>query len=477
MLSGEIPASLGSCIKIESLDLQGNFFQGTIPSSLGSLRGIGALDLSGNNLSGMIPEFLERFQVLQLLNLSDNNFEGMVPIKGVFKNATATSVRGNSKLCGGIPEFQLPKCKLQHSNKRGLSRTMKLIISLVCAVLGVTFTLTFLYFRYSRRAKKDPTSSDSEKFLTVSYQSLLKATDGFSSANLIGTGGFGSVYKGVLERAETTIAIKVLNLVHRGAYKSFTAECEALKNIRHRNLVKVLSACSGSDYQGNDFKALIYEFMVNGSLDEWLHPTQKIGEINERPRSLTFCERLNIVIDVAMALDYLHHHWDFGLARFLIKPVENSSGYQSSSIGVKGTIGYTPPEYGMGHEVWTQGDVYSYGILLLEMFTGKRPTDDMFQGTSNLHGFVKEALPDQVIEIVDPVLVQEKVDREMSSANNRLNEDSTRAHIKIEESWISVLEIGVACSAELPRERLDITDAVAEMCRIRNKLRANRICQ
>ncbi|KAI5344752.1 hypothetical protein L3X38_012629 [Prunus dulcis] len=109
MLSGEIPASLGSCIKIESLDLQGNFFQGTIPSSLGSLRGIRALNLSGNNLSGMIPEFLERFKVLQLLNLSDNNFEGMVPIKGVFKNATATSVRGNSKLFAGHTGVSIAK--------------------------------------------------------------------------------------------------------------------------------------------------------------------------------------------------------------------------------------------------------------------------------------------------------------------------------------------------------------------------------
>ncbi|XP_021802242.1 probable LRR receptor-like serine/threonine-protein kinase At3g47570 [Prunus avium] len=195
-----------------------------------------------------------------------------------------------------------------------------------------------------------------------------------------------------------------------------------------------------------------------------------------------------------MALDYLHHQCetpivhcdlkpsnvllnddmighvgDFGLVRFLLKLPDSCSGNQSSSLGVKGTFGYTPPEYGMGNEVWTQGDVYSYGVLLLELFTRKRPTDEIFQGSVNLHNFVKTALPNQVEQIVDPVLVQERGEGIISTDNN-LNGDSTRAFINIQESLIAILEVGVACSAELPRERLDIRDALAEMCRIRNKL-------
>ncbi|XP_021830543.1 LRR receptor-like serine/threonine-protein kinase EFR [Prunus avium] len=290
MLFGEIPASLGSCIKTEHLNMQANFFQGTIPSSLRSLRGIEDLNLSRNNFSGRIPEFLGDFKFLESLDLSYNNFEGMVPIKGVFRNVTATSVKGNSKLCGGIPEFRLPNCKLQHANKRRLSLSMKLVISLVCGILGVTFALTFLYLRSSRREKKEHTSSDSDQFLKVSYQSLLKASEGFSPANLIGKGSFGSVYKGVIENSETTIAIKVL------------------------------SACSGYDHRGDDFKALIYAFMVNGSLEEWLHPTHNTGDTNEKPRSLTFSQRLNIAIDVAMALDYLHHHCQTPIVHCDLKP-------------------------------------------------------------------------------------------------------------------------------------------------------------
>ncbi|KAB2597955.1 LRR receptor-like serine/threonine-protein kinase [Pyrus ussuriensis x Pyrus communis] len=267
-------------LPMEYLDLQENFFQGTIPSNLSSLRGIETLSLARNNLSGTIPKFLENFTFLQSLNLSYNNLEGA----GVEPNLET----------GNLSPFW--------------------------AFWSLFFICCF----------EDP-SSDSEKIPKVAYQSLLKATDGFSSANLIGMGSFGSVYKGLLDQGETTIAIKVLNHDRHGASKSFMAECEALKNIRHRNLVKVLSACSGFDHRG------------------------------------------------------------------------------------------------------------------------KRPTDDMFQGSSNLHNFVKAALPEQVLDIVDPILIQEKGEWEMC-ANQHLTEASTTIRMKFEESLISVLGVG--------------------MCRIRNKLRA-----
>ena len=204
--------------------------------------------------------------------------------------------------------------------------------------------------------------------MNVSYQSLLNATDGFSFANLIGVGSFGSVYKGILDHYKHPVAIKVLNLGRHGASKSFKAECEALRNIRHRNLVKVLTACSSTDYQGHDFKALVYEFLGNGNLDQWLHPTPRTNDALEKPRKLSLLQRLNIAIDVASAMDYLHYHCetpivhcdlkpsnvllddemighvsDFGLASFLHDIIQDSSTNQLSSIGVRGTVGYTPP--------------------------------------------------------------------------------------------------------------------------------------
>ncbi|KAI5344749.1 hypothetical protein L3X38_012626 [Prunus dulcis] len=140
---------------------------------------------------------------------------------------------------------------------------MKFVISLVCGILSHFCTYFFCTCVAQGDKKKEHTSSDLDQFLKVSYQSVLKASEGFSLANLIGKGSFGSVYKGVIENSETTIAIKVLNLLHPAASKSLFVECEALKNIRHRNLVKVLSACSGYDHRSDDFKVLIYVFMVN----------------------------------------------------------------------------------------------------------------------------------------------------------------------------------------------------------------------
>ena len=276
LLFSEIPTSLGSCVKLEFLVMRRNFFKGVIPPSWESLRGLESLDLSNNNFSGNIPRFLEHFDFLQLLNLSYDQFEGEVPTKGVFNNTNTTLIKGNKNLCGGIPKFELPVCKYNKSKKRKLTLSLKLIISILSGLLGVTLVMSFLLlFSLKRKRRESSLNNLGNLLLNVSYQSLLKATDAFITTNLIGVGSFGSVYRGILDHDRRKVAVKVFNLLHHDAFKSFIAECEALRNIRHPNLVNVLTTYSGNDYQGNNFKALVYEFMSNGNLDEWLHPITK----------------------------------------------------------------------------------------------------------------------------------------------------------------------------------------------------------
>ncbi|XP_039158285.1 probable LRR receptor-like serine/threonine-protein kinase At3g47570 [Eucalyptus grandis] len=368
LLVGEIPNSLGDCTSLASLRMEGNFFHGSIPQSIKSLGGIQELDLSRNNLSGQIPEFLAVFQSLKRLNLSYNKFEGMLPCEGVFKNATSTSIVGNNEVCGGLPEFHLPNCisKIHKSRKINI---VIVVASIIYGVVGMALIVVFIYRCWVKKKVNEPISSSmDDSHLNVSYGTLLEATEGFSSANLIGVGGFGSVYRGILKDNGMVVAVKVLHLVRRGALNSFIVECEALKNIKHRNLLKILTVCSSSDYQGNDFKALVYEFMDNGSLEQCLHSYATSSHGNMFSKKLNFIWRINIAIDVASALDYLHHQChipivhcdlkpsnilldaemvahvgDFGLVKFLHESSLDTIDNHMSSMGLRGTLGYAPP--------------------------------------------------------------------------------------------------------------------------------------
>nr|GEX93475.1 leucine-rich repeat protein [Tanacetum cinerariifolium] len=462
-LSGNITSSLGECISLTMLYLSGNIFQGIIPFLFSSLGGLGVLDISDNNLSGKIPQFLDTWKSLEFLNISFNDFEGEVPVVGVFANASAFSVLGNDRLCGGLVTLELPKCKEKGRKKKSVP--FFIFVILILPMLLIILCCVYLLCKMKRNSQQSE-SSRNERLLKVSYNELLKATDGFSTANLIGEGGLSSVYKGILKSNDDKFfAVKVLHLQNRSAYRSFLAECEAWRNIRHRNLLKIITACSSVDFQRNDFNASVYEFMPNGSVHDWLHSSANTSKLN-------LLQRINILKEVATALDYLYnccqttivhgdlkpsnilldadmvaHVGDFGLARLLGTDLK-----QNSSTGVKGTIGYAPPEYGIGSEMTSCEDIYSFGILLLEVMTGKNPTDGVFNEGLSLHKYAYMALPDHVIDLID---------------NDAIVWQSTKANaIRVEECMAATIKIGESCCMDSPPQRMKIEIFVTELQRI-----------
>ncbi|CAL4992840.1 unnamed protein product [Urochloa decumbens] len=482
-LSGDVPKEVGSCLELQFLYLQDNFFDGQIPNELNALQGLQVLDLSANNLSGPIPEFLEKFQDLRILNLSFNHLSGPVPNNAIFTNASALSLTGNIKLCGGPVFLHLPACSSLPPNSLARHALLdKLIFSFVGGICFVLVCTSVCY--YVKKLKTNSASGNPDQGSTIlsviyqriSYAELYAATDSFSSQNLIGRGSFSSVYKGTLPSGihSISVAVKVLDLRRKGGSSIFMSECNILKRTRHRKLVKVITVCDSLDHNGDEFRALVLEFISNGSLNKWLHPGIEDSENNLGMLSPLL--RLSIALDVAEALEYLHHRTypsivhcdikpsnilldddmtahvaDFGLAKMM--SAEMSGEFLSeSSVGIKGTIGYVAPEYGMGTEISTEGDVFSYGVLLLEILTGRRPTHASTHDATSLPKFVEKSYPDKLLEIM---------------GDSMPSYDGIETQEMVDLFVAPVSRLGLACCRDSPRQRMNMGEVVKELSNIK----------
>ncbi|KAL2496759.1 putative LRR receptor-like serine/threonine-protein kinase [Forsythia ovata] len=454
--SGEIPKTIGQLQCLVNLTLSNNQVHAPIPESLGDLISLQYLDLSKNNLYGEIPRSLEKLKELVYFNVSFNELSGEIPNGGPFKNLTADFFVGNSKLCGAS-QYNVMPCKGNATSSSSKTRILKYILPSIALVIILAIILVYLMRCHNRNTLLLAQCTSPITIKRISYYEVLNATNKFGEENLIGIGSIGSVYKGIFSDGMVA-AIKVFNLDLEGAKMSFDTECSILCKIHHRNLVKVITSCSNLD-----LKALVLEYMPNGNLNKWLSSSNCF---------LNIVQRLEIMIDVASALEYLHHGYPSPIVHCDLKPsnilLDEDMVAHVADFGIAklftedqrisltktlGTIGYMAPEYGSTGLISTMADVYSFGIMLMETFTKMKPTDDTFVGEFTMRRWVFESFPNAITQIVD-------VDLMNAVENNDRAEESC---------FRSIMGLALECTADLPKERLAMKDVLTRLKKIKSE--------
>ncbi|XP_061341596.1 receptor-like protein kinase HSL1 [Gastrolobium bilobum] len=444
-LTGELPKGIQSWKKLNELNLANNNIGGKIPNEIGSLSVLNFLDLSNNQFSGKIPLGLQNLKLNQL-NLSYNRLSGDLPPL-LAKDMYMASFLGNPGLCGDVKGLCDVKGEKKSAGFVWLLRTILVVATLVFAIGVVWF-----YFKY-RNLKSARRSIDKSKWTLMSFHKLGFGEDEILNCldedNVVGSGSSGKVYKVVLSSGEAVAVKKIWGGIKkeiesgdiekaRFQDNAFDAEVETLGKIRHKNIVKLWCCCTT-----RDCKLLVYEYMPNGSLGDLLHSSK--GGLLDWPT------RYKIVVDAAEGLSYLHHDCvpsivhrdvksnnilldgDFGarVADFGVAKVVESTGKVTKSMSViAGSCGYIAPEYAYTLRVNEKSDIYSFGVVILELVTGKRPIDPEF-GDKDL------------VMWTCTTLDQKGVDHVLDS----------RLDSCFKEEICKVLNIGLMCTSPLPINR------------------------
>ncbi|KAH7858617.1 hypothetical protein Vadar_025915 [Vaccinium darrowii] len=415
-LSGPIQGKLGECVKLEMLNLSRNLLRETIPNELGTLRFLQSLDLGCNLLTGEIPPGIGALQCLETLNLSHNmlsgsipstfnrisslisvdisynHFEGSLPNTTAFQDAPFEAYQNNDRLCGN--KTGLMPCSIKQSKRDKGRNHNKVVLLVVVPILGTLVIIVAMNFLVHRNKMGDmeielnrATTEDLFEIWSFDgklvHENIIEATEDFNEKHCIGVGGYGVVYRAELPSG-LVVAVKKFHPSQDGEFhilRSFTSEIRALTEIRHRHIIRLFGYCSHPRHS-----YLVYEFLEGGSLEKKL-------SCEKEALSLDWGKRVNIVKCLADALSYMHHGCsfpvihrdissknvlldledvaylsDFGTARLL-------NLHSSNWTSFAGTLGYAAPELAYTMEVNEKLDVYSFGVLTLEVVIGRHPGD------------------------------------------------------------------------------------------------------